>query len=118
MKDKFLTNYSDEIFIDRIKRGLKICRSFCFSVSFIKKAGLVMLEKDIEEALQRESIGRIITSTYQNFTDIPSLDLFLEWSKKYENFFCHLDMECFGENGFHTKGYLFDYGDSKDLFRY
>ena len=115
MKDKFLTNYSDEIFIDRIKRGLKICRSFCFSVSFIKKAGLVMLEKDIEEALRKGSIGRIITSTYQNFTDIPSLELFLEWSKKYDNFFCHLDMECFGENGFHTKGYLFDYGDSKEI---
>lgn len=59
--------------------------------------------------------GRIITSTYQNFTDIASLKDFLSWQNKYENFECHLDMNCFGENGFHSKGYLFEYDDSFEI---
>ena len=115
MNNRFLTNYSSETFIDRIKESLRKCRSFCFSVSFIKKAGLVLIEKEIEVALQRGAEGKIITSTYQNFTDIPSLNLFLDWSNTYNNFQCHLDLECFGENGFHSKGYLFDYGDSREI---
>ena len=115
MKDTFLTNYSKISFLDHIKQKLKECESFCFSVSFIKKAGLVLLQREIEEALERGVKGKIITSTYQNFTDIPSLELFLEWQKKYDNFECHLDFECFGEDGFHSKGYLFEYGDEVEI---
>ena len=115
MQDKFLTNGSDFAFINRIKSNLKTCKKFYFSVSFIKKAGLVLLEKNIEEALERGAVGRIITSTYQNFTDIASLEKFYEWQKKYENFSCHLDFECFGERGFHSKGYIFEYENSVEL---
>lgn len=111
MQNLFLTNYSEPTFLERIKEGLKKCNSFCFSVSFIKKAGLVLIERELEEALYRGAVGKLITSTYQNFTDLMSLNTLLEWSKKYNNFECHLDYECFGENGFHTKGYLFEYGD-------
>lgn len=115
MQDKFLTNGSDFAFINWIKSNLKTCKKFYFSVSFIKKAGLVLLEKNIEEALERGAVGRIITSTYQNFTDIASLEKFYEWQKKYENFSCHLDFECFGERGFHSKGYIFEYENSVEL---
>lgn len=111
MKDLFLTNYSDLSFLDRIKDCFKKCNSFTLSVSFIKKAGLVLFQREIEEALERGAKGRIITSTYQNFTDIASLKDFLAWQNKYDNFECHLDMNCFGENGFHSKGYLFEYDD-------
>ena len=76
MKDLFLTNYSDIKFLNKIKDGLKKCKSFCFSVSFIKKAGLILFEREIEEALERGVKGKIITSTYQNFTDIASLRTF------------------------------------------
>lgn len=115
MKDLFLTNYSDLSFLDRIKDCFKKCNSFTLSVSFIKKAGLVLFQREIEEALERGAIGRIITSTYQNFTDIASLKDFLAWQNKYDNFECHLDMNCFGENGFHSKGYLFEYDDSIEI---
>ena len=91
MKDTFLTNKTDLSFLDKLKDNLKRCNSFCFSVSFIKKAGLVLIEREIEDALDRGVNGKIITSTYQNFTDIPSLELFLSWTKEYENFECHLD---------------------------
>lgn len=111
MRDEFLSNVNTS-FLNKIKSNLKKCKSFNFSVSFIKKAGLVLLEREIEEALERGAKGRIITSTYQNFTDIGSLEQFYNWQKEYYNFECHLDYECFGDNGFHTKGYLFEYDDS------
>ena len=114
MRDLFLSNNNNE-FLNRIKECLKKCNAFFFSVSFIKKAGLVLIERDIEEALHRGAKGKIITSTYQNFTDIGSLEQFLTWQKEYDNFECHLDYECFGDNGFHTKGYMFEYDDSVEL---
>ena len=115
MKDLFLTNYTEISFLDKIKDSLSRCKAFCFTVSFIKKAGLVLIERDLKDALARGAVGRIITSTYQNFTDIDSLKTFLEWTKQYDNFQCHLDFECFGDNGFHTKGYLFEYNDEVEI---
>lgn len=114
MRDEFLSNVNTS-FLNRIKNNLKKCKSFSFSVSFIKKTGLFLLEREIEEALERGVNGRLITSTYQNFTDIGSLEQFYAWQKEYNNFECHLDYECFGENGFHTKGYLFEYDDSLEF---
>ena len=107
MNDLFLTNYSEITFLDKIKDSLKRCKSFSFSVSFIKSAGLSLFKQDMIEALERGANGRIITSTYQNFTDIPSLRIFLNWQKNYQNFKCHLDHKCFDDNGFHTKGYIY-----------
>ena len=115
MQNNFLTNYSEISFLDHLKKCLKRCNSFSFSVSFIKKAGLILIEREIEEALLRGVKGRILTSTYQNFTDIPSLETFLKWTHEYDNFECHLDFECFGEDGFHSKGYLFEYENELEI---
>jgi len=81
MRDEFLSNVNMS-FLNRVKESLKKCKSFSFSVSFIKKAGLVLLDREIEEALDRGVNGRIITSTYQNFTDIGSLEQFYNWQKR------------------------------------
>lgn len=115
MKDIFLTNYSKVAFLEKIKESFNKCSSFSLSVSFIKKAGLILIEREIEEALERGIKGRIITSTYQNFTDIASLKTFLDWMKKYPNFTCHIDFNCFGDNGFHSKGYLFEYKETYEF---
>lgn len=114
MTNLFLTNYTEITFLDKVKDNLRRCKSFCFSVSFIKKAGLVLLIKDIEAAVERGAKGRIITSTYQNFTDIESLKTFNELQNKNENFECHLDYESFrgaqySVIGYHSKGYLFEF---------
>ncbi len=94
MESRFLTNYTETTFLSTIQMNLRRCKAFDFSVSFIKKAGLVLLSKDIKAAVERGAKGRIITSTYQNFTDVESLNFFmsLTW---YPNFECHLDDECF-----------------------
>ena len=76
MQSQFLTNYTETTFLEKIRDNLRKCSAFHFSVSFIKKAGLILLFKDIEAAVERGAKGRIITSTYQNFTDIESLRSF------------------------------------------
>lgn len=112
MSDKcFLTNESPIRFLDKIISDLNVCSSFDFSVSFIKKAGLILLQEAIENALKRGVKGRLLTSTYQNFTDIPSLEVFLRFQELYPQFECHLEYGSFGDDGFHTKGYLFGFDD-------
>ena len=121
MKSRFLTNYSDISFLETIQSNLRHCTEFSFSVSFIKWAGLVLLKNDIQAALNRGVKGRLITTTYQNFTDIESLSFFLKLAVSYNNFECHLDDECFLDeknyavNGFHTKGYIFRFEDRCEL---
>ena len=120
MPNQFLTNYTEVTFLDKIKDTLRRCKSFAFSVSFIKKAGLVLLFKDIEAAVERGAQGRIITSTYQNFTDIESIKSFFALQCKHSNFECHLDYECFHDNhystlGYHSKGYLFEFDDCYEV---
>lgn len=119
-ESQFITNYTEVTFINKIKDNLRKCKSFYFSVSFIKKAGLVLLYRDIEAAVERGCIGKIITSTYQNFTDIESLKLFISLMDKNSSFECHLDFECFHDKqystmGYHSKGYLFEFDDYNEL---
>ncbi len=119
--NRFYTNYTDVRFIDKLKKNLDDCQSFCFSVSFIKKAGLKLIIPNIDAALARGAKGRLITTTYQNFTDIDSLEYFFSLKTKYpDQFDCHLDKDCFIDKsgnkvGFHSKGYLFKFYDHNEL---
>jgi superfamily II DNA or RNA helicase len=116
MEDRgFYSNESSIRFLDKIIADLNSCQSFDFSVSFIKKAGLSLLSDAMEKALQRGAKGRLLTSTYQNFTDIPSLEEFLTWQEKYPSFECHLEFGSFGDDGFHTKGYVFGFQDHHEI---
>lgn len=120
MNNQFLTNYTETTFLEKIKDNLRHCTAFHFSVSFIKKAGLVLLIREIEAAVARGCRGRIITSTYQNFTDIESLKSFLSLMAHYPNFACHLDHESFRDEGYstlgyHSKGYLFEYNSEREV---
>ena len=114
MSNLFLTNYTEQNFLERIRENLRKCDAFIFSVSFIKKAGLILLLRDIEAALSRGAKGKLITSTYQNFTDVESLRSFLMLMEQYNSFKCHLDFESFYDNGYmtigyHSKGYYFEF---------
>ena len=121
MKSSFFSNMTEIKFIDQLKRNLDLCSSFCFSVSFIKRPGLRLLAPNIEAALARGVSGRLITSTYQNFTDVDSLQFFFRLQQQYpDRFACHLDRECFHDLngntvGFHSKGYLFEFEDHQEL---
>lgn len=120
-ESRFYTNYSEVKFIDKLKRNIDTCKAFYFSVSFIKKPGLRLLAPNIEAALARGARGQLITSTYQNFTDIDSLQFFYDLQIRYPaQFSCRLDRECFHDYngnavGFHSKGYLFEFAESEEL---
>ena len=121
MNSQFFTNYSEVKFIDKLKKNIDICESFYFSVSFIIKPGLRLIAPNIEEAIARGARGQVITSTYQNFTDIDSLQFFYDLQTRYpDSFACRLDKECFHDSrgntvGFHSKGYLFEFSDHKEM---
>ena len=121
MESHFYTNYSDVKFIDKLKGNIDLCQAFYFSVSFIKKPGLRLLAPNIEAAIARGAKGKLITSTYQNFTDVDSLVFFYDLAVRYpDRFSCHLDRECFHDAkgsvvGFHSKGYLFEFADRNEL---
>ncbi len=121
MLSGFYTNYTDTKFIDKLKSNIDLCQAFYFSVSFIKKPGLKLLAPNIEAAIARGAHGQLITSTYQNFTDIDSLVFFYDLASRYpDRFSCHLDHECFHDRngtpvGFHSKGYLFEFSDHREL---
>ncbi len=117
----FYTNYSDEKFLDKLRNSIDCCESFCFSVSFIKSAGLQLISEHLRQALERGATGKLITSTYQNFTDIESLNFFFQLQQAYKGRFeCHLDADCFRDKqgyayGFHSKGYIFHYSDHNEI---
>lgn len=65
MKSSIITNYTDVTFLATIQSNLRSCNSFCFSVSFIKKAGLDLLKNDIAAAIDRDNgIGTLNTTEY------------------------------------------------------
>lgn len=108
----FYSNTTTPAFLSALKQSLRECVRFDFSVSFIKRAGLDLFYDDLLSALRRGAKGRILTSTYQNFTDCHSLSRFLDLQKDFpESFACHLEDNCFGKDGFHTKGYIFEMED-------
>ncbi len=121
MRSSFYTNASETKFIDKLKQNIDTCKRFAFSVSFIKKPGLRLLSPNIDAALARGACGRLITSTYQNFTDVDSLQYFYQLQSRYpDRFSCHLDRECFHDFngnavGFHSKGYLFEFEDHTEM---
>ncbi|MDO5296387.1 MAG: DUF3427 domain-containing protein [bacterium] len=121
MQAGFYTNYTDVKFIDKLKHSLDTCHAFDFSVSFIKKPGLALLAPNLEAALARGARGRLLTSTYQNFTDVASLQFFYDLQTRWpDRFACRLDRECFRDLsgntvGFHSKGYLFEFEDRAEL---
>lgn len=95
LEASFYTNQSEPNFLNRIIQCLDRCVSFSWSVSFIKKAGLILLLPHLEKTLSRGAKGKILTSTYQNISDIASLETFLELQRRYEYSSFILDMDAF-----------------------
>ncbi len=121
MDNRFFTNMSEVKFIDKLKKNIDTCKAFYFAVSFIKKPGLCLLAPNIQAAIARGARGQLITSTYQNFTDVESLKFFYDLQARYPSLFsCRLDRDCFHDSygntvGFHSKGYLFEFEDRTEL---
>lgn len=99
-----ITNQRSHTFYEELSQSLSNCNKFYFSVAFINYSGLQLL-LDLFSKLDKQQVkGKIITSTYLNFTDVKSL-------RKLTTF-NHIDTKIYIADkykGFHTKGYIFEY---------
>jgi superfamily II DNA or RNA helicase/HKD family nuclease len=104
---KLIVNSDKGNLLRELVRSMNECERFYFSVAFINYSGLQLLLDPLKEAEAKGVKGKIITSTYLNFTDAKAL----EKIRQFQN----VDLKVFvtdKEIGFHTKAYIFEYKDS------
>src|SRR4051794_33762159 len=107
VEKKLIVNSDKGNLLRELVKSMSECERFYFSVAFINFSGLQLLLDPLKEAEKKGIKGRIITSTYLNFTDAKAL----EKIKEFQN----VDLKVFvtdKEIGFHTKAYIFEYRDS------
>ncbi|WP_426348810.1 DEAD/DEAH box helicase [Alloiococcus sp. CFN-8] len=107
VKNKLIVNSQRGNLLKELKLSLSECISFSFAVAFVNFSGLQLLLDSFKELEERGIKGRIITSTYLNFTEPKAL----ERIKEFDN----IDMKIFiadNDKGFHTKAYIFENVDN------
>ena len=103
VNNKLITNHKEKNFLAELKQGLNECERFYMSVAFINYSGLQLLLDTFKELEDKGVKGKILTSTYLNFTEPKAL----ERIKQFNN----IDLKIFvatKEIGFHTKAYIFE----------
>lgn len=106
IKNKLIVNSQRGNLLKELKISLSECKSFYFSVAFINFSGLQLLLDSFKHLEDKGVNGKIITSTYLNFTEPKALDKI----RKFKN----IDLKIFiadKEKGFHTKAYIFENED-------
>lgn len=103
---KLIVNSTKGNLLNELISSIRECERFSFSVAFINFSGLQLLLDAFKDFEEKGSKGRIITSTYLNFTESKAL--------KRISDFDNIDLKVFvtdREIGFHTKAYIFEYTD-------
>lgn len=107
IKNKLIVNSQRGNLLNELKLSLEECNSFYFSVAFINYSGLQLLLDSLKNIEDKNVKGKIITSTYLNFTEPKAL----EKLRSFNN----IDLKIFiadKEKGFHTKAYIFENDDN------
>lgn len=105
--NELIINSKHTNLLNELKQSLKECKSFYFSVAFINYSGLQLLLDTLKGVKDKGVKGKIITTTYLNFTEPKALEKIQE--------FDNIDMKIFiadKEVGFHTKVYIFENEDN------
>jgi len=91
-----------------IKGRLRDCKGYNISVAFITTSGVACIIEQLKTLEENGFRGRILTSTYLNFTQPEALRRLLQ--------FDHLELRIETKTAFHSKGYLFEFEEgSYDL---
>ncbi|MDN5087817.1 DEAD/DEAH box helicase [Aliarcobacter butzleri] len=105
--NNLVTNNEITNFFNNITELLDNCESFCFNVAFINFSGIQLLLDSFKKLEEKNIKGKILTSTYLNFTQIKAL----EKIKKFKNIELKI-YDCEVSNiGFHSKSYIFEFKD-------
>lgn len=107
VNNKLIVNSDQGNLLNELKICLSECEKFYFSVAFINFSGIQLLLDTFRDLELKGVEGKIITSTYLNFTEPKAL----EKIKSFSN----IDLKVFIANkdngGFHTKAYIFENKD-------
>jgi len=103
--NKLITNNQTSNFYNHITKLLSSCKSFTFNVAFINYSGLQLLLDTFKLCEEKGIKGKVLTSTYLNFTEAKALEKILE----FEN----IELKIFDSSsiGFHSKAYVFEFED-------
>jgi superfamily II DNA or RNA helicase len=107
VEKKLIVNSDKGNLLNELISSMNECKRFYFSVAFINFSGLQLLLDPLKEAQKKGVTGKVITSTYLNFTEAKALEKIKEFS--------NVDLKVFvtdKEIGFHTKAYIFEYDES------
>lgn len=109
--NNLITNNQSTNFYNHITKLLLESKSFVFNVAFINFSGVQLL-LDIFSKLENKNIkGKILTSTYLNFTQTKALEKLKEFSNIELKIY-----DCNSTNiGFHAKSYIFEFEDFYDV---
>ena len=113
--NKLIINSKQSNLLNELKKNLKECERFYFSVAFINFSGLQLLLDTLKELESRDIKGKIITTTYLNFTEPKALEKLQEFENIDLPAYDHLAIKVFIANkeiGFHTKAYIFENKDN------
>lgn len=104
-RPQFVTNNSEkgEKVLVSIEQALLKCDSFMISVAFITQSGIEPLLQTLKELEKRNIPGRVLTTDYLTFTDPEALHKL----SSLHNIEVRMMKTDHGEEGFHTKGYIF-----------
>lgn len=106
MNTELITNHKEGNFYQELMNSFDGCKNFFFSVAFINYSGLQLLLDKLSEIEKQNIKGKIITTTYLNFTEPKCLEKLNEFKNIKTKIYIADSYK-----GFHTKGYIFEYDD-------
>ncbi|WP_419782756.1 DEAD/DEAH box helicase [Malaciobacter marinus] len=101
--NKLIVNNKTDNFYNCLTTLFNSCKSFYINVAFINYSGLQLLLDSLKKCEQKAVKGKVLTSTYLNFTEVKAL-------KKLQEF-TNIQLKVFDSSdvGFHSKAYIFEY---------
>jgi superfamily II DNA or RNA helicase len=103
--NKLITNNHTTNFYNHLISSLEKCNSFIFNVAFVSFSGVQLLLDTFKKLEEKSIKGKILTSTYLNFTDPKALEKLLS--------FKNIELKIYNSDetniGFHPKAYIFEY---------
>lgn len=105
--NNLISNTNVDNFYNHLLKLLLESKSFIFNVAFINFSGVQLLLEVFSKLENKNIKGKILTSTYLNFTQIKALEKLKEFSNIELKIY-----DCNSTNiGFHSKSYIFEFDD-------
>ncbi|MGP2656193.1 DEAD/DEAH box helicase [Malaciobacter sp. WC5094] len=109
--NKLLVNNASSNFYNYITKLLKECDFFVFNVAFVNFSGIQLLLDTFDELNKKNIKGKVLTSTYLNFTEPYALEKINEFSNIELKVYDSLTTQV----GFHSKSYIFEFEDKYEV---